>query len=230
MGDGAADEDFARAVGWFPVVGLLLGLLLAAADSAIRLVLPPPSASAMVIALWVAATGALHLDGLIDTADGLAGGSNPDERLAAMRQTVAGTSGAAVGILAPLAAYAALSALPDGIRSAALILSPVCARAAILLGYRVFPYPRREATASAILKQGASTLATAGGMAFTLLVAGLVAGAGGLALVVLPVALTLMLGALAAPRFGGLTGDVHGALCELAQLAALFAAPYLLRT
>src|SRR5438128_442116 len=79
-------DELGRAVGFFPVVGLLLGGWLAGADRLCEwLRLPPGVAAVFVLVAWVTATGALHLDGLLDSCDGLFGGGTPDDRLRIMR-------------------------------------------------------------------------------------------------------------------------------------------------
>lgn len=191
--------------------------------------LGPPVSDALLVALLAAVTGAFHLDGLIDTVDGLATGPDPDARLAVMRQGVAGFPGAIAGCLAVIGLFAALGALPAGIRTQALILAPLCGRTAILVGYCLYPYGRPEQTLSRTLRQGATPRRAAAGVLLAVAIAAGLAGLGGLALVALSLLLMGAVAGLALRRLPGLTGDVHGAICEVSQLAALFAAPVALR-
>src|SRR5436309_3166057 len=79
-------EVVARSRFWYPFVGLLLGLLLASALAGLRMThLSDGVIAFLVLVLWVGLTGALHLDGLCDTCDGLFGGHTPEERLRIMK-------------------------------------------------------------------------------------------------------------------------------------------------
>ena len=66
-------EDMGRSTVWFPVVGLLIGGILAFLNWVFSLFLPVTVTSALTIVLLVIITGAMHLDGFADTCDGLAG-------------------------------------------------------------------------------------------------------------------------------------------------------------
>ena len=108
------------AVGFFPLVGLLLGGLLAGLDAVLGLVFPASVSTALVLAAWVLLTGALHLDGFLDACDGLLGGSSPEERLRILRDERVGAFAVAGGILLLLTKYTALAAVPG--RAAALVI------------------------------------------------------------------------------------------------------------
>ena len=77
--------ELGRAVGYFPLVGTLLGTLLAAFDWGLAFLFPAGVRAALDLALWVALTGALHLDGFLDACDGLFGGRTVESRLEIMR-------------------------------------------------------------------------------------------------------------------------------------------------
>jgi len=221
--------DVASSIGWFPAVGAALGLALVAIDTAARLVFDPTVVSALLVAFLVIVTGAFHLDGLIDSIDGLTAGPDSDGRLAAMRLAVVGVPGALAACIILLADYTALAALGDHVRPIALFLAPICGRTAILAAYRLYPYGRTESTLSAHLKESATTASTLVGCAFAAAACFAVAGTGGLALLVLSLGLMHGIASLSLSRLPGLTGDVYGAICEVSQLAVLLAAPFVLR-
>src|SRR5207245_2518148 len=89
----------ASSTGWFPAVGAALGLGLVAFDALLSPLLERPVVDGLLIALLVGVTGAFHLDGLIDSVDGLTTGPDPAHRLAAMRDAVAGSAGAVAACL-----------------------------------------------------------------------------------------------------------------------------------
>ena len=225
----ASLEDAAGSVGWFPAVGAALGLALAAFDALARLALDETVVNALLIAFLVIVTGAFHLDGLIDSVDGLTAGPDATGRLAAMRQAVAGTPGAVAACTILLADFAALGALPADVRPFALFLAPLCGRTAILVAYRLYPYGRAEPTLSSQLKESATTASTLAGCAFAGAVCAAAASPGGLALLALSLGLMHGIATIALRRLPGLTGDIYGAICEVSQLAVWLAAPFVLR-
>jgi adenosylcobinamide-GDP ribazoletransferase len=216
----AAAGDLGRAAGWFPVVGLFLGLGLAGADLVAGRLVPPLLGGVLVVALWAWATGGLHLDGLADAADGLGGGFSREERLAIMRDTATGAYGVTAVVLVLAVKAVALGGLPAGLSWRALLLAPVLGRAAPLLLARLCPPARAEGSGHAFaLTAGAGGLGAAGIVAVAVAVGGL--GPWGL----LPIGLAAVTaGAFAAylrSRLGGLTGDCLGALVETTEALTL---------
>jgi cobyrinic acid a,c-diamide synthase len=134
--------ELGRAVGWFGLVGTLLGFALAGADYALGLVFPDSARAALVLAMWVLLTGALHLDGFLDTCDGLFGGRTPDERLRIMRDERVGAFAVIGGVLLLLVKYACLTAL--AVRWAALLVAVTVARGGLALAIFAFPYARAD--------------------------------------------------------------------------------------
>jgi adenosylcobinamide-GDP ribazoletransferase len=141
-------------IAWFPAVGALLGIILVAVDQVAGTLLARPAADATVLAVWIALSGALHLDGLVDSVDGLVAGPSTADRLAAMRESTAGTAGATAAVLTLLVAFVALGALDGPARTAALLLAPLCGRCAIVDGYCLFRFGRGEATLRLLLIVG----------------------------------------------------------------------------
>ncbi len=93
--------EMGRSISWFPVVGALIGMLLVGVAQ-LEFWLPPEVAAGLVLAVWIWSTGALHLDGLADTADGWLGGVGDHQRaLEIMKDSRIGTGGgvALVGLL-----------------------------------------------------------------------------------------------------------------------------------
>ncbi|MGH7316423.1 MAG: adenosylcobinamide-GDP ribazoletransferase, partial [Candidatus Rokuibacteriota bacterium] len=129
-----AEGPFAlgRAAWWFPVVGLMLGGALAVTGCFIDAVWPPLLGAALLVTVWKVATGGIHLDGLADSLDGLAG-RDAERRLAVMRDSRIGVFGAAGLTLFLLLTVAALAGLPASVRLRVLVLAPVIGRVTPLL-------------------------------------------------------------------------------------------------
>lgn len=113
--------DLGRAAAWFPLVGLVIGALLAAAWWGLMHLFPSMLTAALVVALWAALTGGLHLDGLADCSDGLLAAAAPERRLEIMKDPRLGTFGGAgliLHLLIKISAAAAIfvaAGLPTGV-------------------------------------------------------------------------------------------------------------------
>ncbi len=210
--------EMGRAVSYFPMVGALLGCGLALLDRGLNAVWPASVASALVLVAWVGLTGALHLDGFLDSCDGLLGGHSPEERLRIMRDERVGAFAVAGGILLLLVKYAALTAMAA--RAPALILAPALGRAGMALAIAAFPYARPEGLGRAMKDTaGRRQVALAGGAAAVL--AWIAAGWLGLAALALAPLVTYAVERFSLARLPGLTGDIYGATCEIVETATL---------
>jgi cobalamin 5'-phosphate synthase/cobalamin synthase len=213
-------SDVARSAGWFPMVGLLLGAIGVGVAFLLRGHLPPLLMAVILVVLDALLTGALHLDGLADTADGFGGGRNREDVLRIMRDHAIGSyGGAALALLVALkvAAYSAL--LGREVWIPAILLTPAVGRWSILLLTAALPYARQ--TASVVRHMGKGALVW-GTLTLTLALgasrlwrAGAAAGA---ALVV-----SACFGLYCRRRIGGITGDTLGANLQLCECAALLA-------
>jgi adenosylcobinamide-GDP ribazoletransferase len=210
--------ELGRAVGYFPLVGLLIGAGLAGLDIALRRVFPVEVASVGLLAAWIVATGALHLDGYLDACDALWGGRTPDDRLRILRDERVGAYAVAGGVVLLLMKYATLSKIHE--RAAALLLAPMLGRWAISMGVLAYPYRRAEGLGRAMKDhagwpQGVlSTFIALGG-------ATAIGGASGLLAAGAAIFAGFFVARWAIGRIQGLTGDIYGAICELAETAVL---------
>jgi adenosylcobinamide-GDP ribazoletransferase len=211
-----------EAVAAFPVVGLVLGVLLAVLDALLSLTrLPPLSRDVLLVVALVWGTGGLHLDGLMDTCDGLLGGHTAEQRLLIMRDSRVGSFGVLGGVCVLLLKVGLLAGLPVGsARITALVLAPLLGRWALVLAAALFP-PARPTGLGAAFRAGVTPgrlgAALATSAAVCLVVGGL---AGALALAV-SCAVTWLLGRAIVAKIPGLTGDTYGAIAEVNEVAVL---------
>jgi len=211
-------EELGGAVGYFPFVGVLLGLGLTALHAGLRLLLPQNVVAALVLAAWVILTGALHLDGFLDACDGLFGGATPEDRLRILRDEQVGAFAMAGGVSLLLVKYAALSSLTDPFP--ALFLAPVLARWGMAVAIVVFPYARAEGLGRA-MKAHAGPRALIMATVVTFGTVWLAGGTRGLLAGALVAALTWAVARFTLARIPGLTGDIYGTICELVEMAVL---------
>jgi adenosylcobinamide-GDP ribazoletransferase len=212
-----------RAAWWFPVVGLCLGGALALGGWLLDGLWPPLVGAALLVGAWKAATGGIHLDGLADSLDGLAG-RDPARRVAIMRDSRIGVFGAAGSALLLLLSVAALAGLSMRLRAHVLLLAPVIGRVTPLLaGAWLAPATPGQGLGAAF----AAGLSRWAGPALALAACALGAallGPWGAALAPAAWAVALLAAWLLARRLGGVTGDVLGTCVELAELATLLVA------
>jgi adenosylcobinamide-GDP ribazoletransferase len=213
---------FDGAAGWFPVVGLGLGAVLVGVERATTLLFPSLLAGLLTVTAWKLITGGLHLDGLADSLDGLAG-RDPAHRLAIMRDSRIGAFGAIGLILVLLLEIVAVAELPPGVRARALLVVPVIARATPPLLVRLFPPARSEGFGAAFSASVAWWTAPIA-LSFALAVALAALQALGALVFAVAVASALLVAWFVVTRISGITGDVVGAAIEVAELAGLLTA------
>jgi adenosylcobinamide-GDP ribazoletransferase len=218
-------RELGEAVGFYPLAGLVLGILLAAADIGLRSLFPLEVSSILVLALWIVLTGALHFDGFLDSCDGLLGGRTPERRLEIMRDERTGAYGLAAGSLLLLTQYAALNAI-GGVRWPVLLLAPVLGRCAMSLGVVLYPYARTEGLGRDVKDNAATAQAAiAGATGFVIVVAlaWAVSSAAPLYAAAAAAAVAWICSAFIIRRVPGMTGDTYGALNMLVEVAVLLA-------
>ncbi|HEX5614404.1 MAG TPA: adenosylcobinamide-GDP ribazoletransferase [Acidimicrobiia bacterium] len=222
---GGARVPTARAVPWFPVVGAVLGAVVGVAWWGAAEVWPPAVAAAVVIAVDLALTGMLHVDGLADAADGLLPHASRERRLEIMRTPGVGAFAVAsvtTVLLARVAAFASVDA-----NVAVVVAVWIAARTVAALALARVPYARDDGLAAALLATTGSRHAVTaigggalvGALAIGVLGDGLAGGAG----VATAVAAAVATVAFARRRLGGFTGDVLGAAILLGETAGLLA-------
>lgn len=198
-----------RSARYFPLAGQIVGGLAAAAFWAAAQVWSGWIAALLAIAVGILVTGALHEDGLADTADGLAGGGDRSRRLAIMKDSRTGTYGVLALVLAVGLKAGALAALSPLVAVAALVAAHGAARAAAVLAMTL-PYAgdREAAKWTPERPRGFELVMALAFAAWPL--AFLPAASAGLGLL-LGTGLALVPALLARRLIGGQTGDVLGA-------------------
>lgn len=211
-------RDSGRSMLFYPLVGALLGVMLFGVEQLLQGSAPLLRA-VVLVALWVALTGALHLDGLADMADAWIGGHGDRVRtLAIMKDPYCGPMGVTALLLVLLLKVAALEQLA-GAGSYTLIVAPLLGRTLLLLLFLTTPYVRAGGLGETLSKQ---LPRSAGWLIVVLLLPAimLVPGIGwGMLLAVLALFLLFRMALMA--RLGGTTGDTAGALLEVCETTVL---------
>jgi len=216
-----------RAAWWFPAVGLVLGACLVAADRVLLVLVPPLLGAVLLVAAWKILTGGLHLDGLADAVDGLAGHSIA-RRLAIMRDSRLGVFGAVAIGLALFIEVSAVDAMSAPRHPAVLLLAPAVGRLAPVLIGPLFPAATPGEGAGADFLTGLSPWATPLHLSALWALSAFLLGAWGGLLLSISLASALLWAVFMVSRMGGLTGDVLGGSVEIGELATLSAAASLI--
>jgi adenosylcobinamide-GDP ribazoletransferase len=204
---------------FFPVVGLIIGILLMGFDQIVLKLWPGPVAGLLDTVFLVAITGAFHLDGLGDTADGLYGYRTKKEALAIMKDSRIGAMGL-VAIVCCLAVKCAGIMGLESHRTILLIIIPSYARSGMLFGFKFFKYGRQEGgTGQDFFKNGLKLSAFSGLLIPVLLSCFLGWKFFWLNLCFIVVLMIILL--FYQRKLGCITGDMLGAMVEVIE-AALF--------
>ena len=205
----------------WPLVGAALGAVGAAlAAGALWLGVTPGVTAVLVLALSAMLTGGLHEDGLSDTADGLYGGWTKARRLEIMKDSRVGSYGVLALVLVTLARWSALTAvLVYGGHWAVLIATGALSRAPMALMMALLPNARGEGLSHATGRPSPAT-ALAGLLIATAIAAALT-GWTAVPLVFAALGAAILLAFLALRKIGGQTGDILGAMQQLAEVACL---------
>ncbi len=213
----------AGAVPWFPVVGALVGAAIAGIYGVASLGLPALPAATVAIGCGVLLTGALHEDGLGDSADALAGGWTREERLRILRDPGLGTYGVSAVAISLLLRVSALSALDPWDAAAALVAAHALARAAAagLLGVL---HPATDEGLGASYARAVTRGHVLGAVVVGAAVGSVAIGVLALPAFAVALAGAAYLGLTARRKIGGLTGDVLGAAEQIAEALILLLA------
>ncbi len=217
-----SDRQIGYSLLYYPLIGLLIGGILALAAWATNGA-PDGVRAALLLTIWTLSTGALHLDGLADSADAWLGGFDDREKtLAIMKEPSTGPAGVTVVVLALIIKYASLGALLSQADYVALILVPALTRALLPLLLLTTDYVRANGLGSALSShhpRRISPWVILGCAVLTIAIT----GNRGIALLVVLAVVFLCLRFIMIKRIQGTTGDTMGALVEISEAAALMA-------
>lgn len=213
----AGEKDMADSLYFYPLTGILIGLLLAAAAYLAEILSLGWAGDAIIIVVWIIITGALHLDGLMDSADGLFSGRDRERKLEIMRDSRVGAMGviSLVGLM--LLKFSFLTTLTYIDKLGVLLISPAVGRWAMVYAASYFPYARSGPGLGKSFGNlnGSGRIITA---SLTILAATfLLMKWEGVFILFLTAAIVLLIARWMAGSLGGLTGDTYGALCEVAE-------------
>lgn len=216
--DGSPGERLGRA--YFPAIGAVVGFVTWLVFTVMSSVTSPLLAAACAVGVLCVLTGAIHLDGLADTADGMFNRGDLAKRLEVMRDPRLGSYGVTAIAVTLIVAVAAIASMSTTRALAALVIAGALSRLATLYVIAFVPYVRASGLGVAVWDANHRVTDLVIGSALAAIVC-LLDWRRALVAVVVVALITISLAALAKRRLGGATGDICGAAAELSQLGVL---------
>lgn len=219
-------DSFGRSVKFFPIIGAIIGMVLVAINYIIDgylpasgIYLPPHVLATLLTTAPIIITGGLHSDGFMDTMDGVFSGRSRERKLEIMKDSRVGANGVTAFILLILLKWSLITDIAPSILPLALFAMPIWGRLAMVIGITTFPYARPDGLGKAFAQYaGKPSLAIAALFTLFLIVPlGKQALISGVAVVIF----TILFARYTTKVLGGLTGDVYGAITELAEIVVL---------
>jgi adenosylcobinamide-GDP ribazoletransferase len=200
---------------FFPMTGMMLGLMLSGADMIFSQLWHESAAAVLDVVLLAVLTGALHIDGLGDTADGLYGNRPRERRLAIMKDSRIGAMGLVAVVCGLAVKWGGILSLNEH-RQLLLLIIPAYSRAGMLFGFRFLEYGRPEGgTAHAFFGNRLRWSAFAGLLIPVAI--SFFAGWRGLWLNLVFAGTVAVILLFYKKRMGCITGDMLGAMCEITE-------------
>lgn len=205
---------------YFPLVGLILAALLSLLPLLIGAYVPKLVLAALCVITLICLTGGLHLDGLMDTCDGLFAGRERERKLEIMRDSRVGSFGVLAGISLLLLKFSLLASLDRHLLPLAFLSSLPISRWSMVCAVRLFPVARVEGL-GAVFRRTVTLprCLFAGVTALVLAVCWL--HLFGIVLWLLGSLIAVAIGRWITQVVGGLTGDSYGAIAEVSEVAVL---------
>jgi len=200
---------------FFPVVGIIIGLLVSAFDIAVLQLWPKPVASLLDVIFLAIITGAFHLDGLADAADGLLGHRTREDALAVMKHSRIGVMGLVAVICMLAIKWGGIASL-DVHRSLLLVIIPAYARGGLLFGIRFLKYGRPDGGTGHDFFSDTLKTSAFWGLLIPVALSFLI-GWRGVLLNLIFIIITAVILLYYKKRIGCITGDMLGAMTEVLE-------------
>lgn len=215
-----ARPDLVRSVPWLPVAGGLIGVAVGGIAAGLQELVSPAVAAAVAVLAGVLLTGAFHEDGLADTADAVAGGWTRERRLEILKDPRHGTYGVAALCGSIVLRVVALASLGPAAAFAGAVAAHTLGRGAAVVVMGTMPHALPDGLGADYAGRVGPGRAAAGGLV-AVAVAALATGWWALPLAATAATAGLAVTLTAGRAFGGLTGDVLGAIEQVAECVVL---------
>ena len=215
------EEQIKDSVLFFPVVGILIGLLLSIIYLILRNMFSAPVLSAFIVTLLAILTGGLHLDGFMDSIDGLFGGKNKDDILRIMKDHNAGAFGVIGVVCLLMLKFALIGSLSKDVFAKAIFIMPVLSRSSMSFILLLTPGSKSNGLGSIFAGRRKDMYWLIPAL-ISYLLAVLLFGVKGNFIIFFVLLFALIMRGYFLRRIGGITGDTMGMLNELVEVFVLF--------
>ncbi len=220
INSGIKESDFGKALLYFPLVGILIGFLLALA-SIVFAFLPNLVTGSLLIIILIVISGGIHLDGLCDTCDGFYGLKPKQDMLNIMRDSRTGVMGVIGVVTILLLKFTLIVSIPGQYLCKSLIIMAVFSRWSQAFACYASSYARKDGKAKDFIDHAKRTDIAVGGAA-TLIIFLIAAQLKGIAVFVSALICVFLFIRYSEKKIGGMTGDTIGALSEISEASVLF--------
>jgi adenosylcobinamide-GDP ribazoletransferase len=219
-------ESFGRSVKYFPIIGAILGSILLLINQLFAeylpfagLYMPPHVLTSLLLIANILLAGGLTCDGFMDTMDGIFSGRSKERMLEIMKDSRVGANGVMAFTMLMIIKWSLLMDLSPLLLPTALLAMPLLGRFAMVIGITIFPYARPDGIGKAFAQYaGKYTLYIS--IALTLLILVPMGKQAMLSMAIVSIC-TMLFARYVTGILGGLTGDIYGALTELAEIIVL---------
>ena len=214
-------KNMGKSMIYYPVIGTLIGFILLALNSFFAIFWSNLAVNALILVSLIIITGGLHLDGYMDTIDGIFSGRNRKKILDIMRDSRVGAHGVTGAFILLLLKFVFLTEINNQIQLEALLLMPTFSRWAMVYASALYPYARKgeglgKAHAEFVGKK--EVLFTS---LWTVILAGLLLSFNGILIFIFVWIATVLIIKVMTNKIKGLTGDCYGAINELIEVFSL---------
>ncbi len=218
-----SEKGLANSAAYFPLAGLLIGLLLLGINYFTSILsLPLLTSNIILVVSLIVITGGMHLDGLADTADAFLSGKSKEEMLLIMRDSHIGVMGVLSIVSVILLKIGLLVTLSAALKPIALILMCVLSRWAVVLVMFLFPYARKDGKAGVFIR-GIKKEIVILALGLACLFAFIAGSFMGLVVLLIASGCAYSGGKFTSRKIDGITGDTLGAAIELTEIVVLSA-------
>ncbi len=220
--DPIENNDLVNSVYFYPLIGLIMGIILAASDYVLKTFVPLDARAVIILAIFILLSGGLHLDGFMDTVDGLGSGAPREKALEIMQDSHSGAFGVIGVVLLLLLKLTFFQSFHAQFLPVVLLVTPVLSRWAVVAVMPLADYARSGFGLGKVLVNSVGKKEVLATLIFTLIVSMILVRIASFILIFFILLFLLLWTRYLNKKIGGITGDILGATIEITEVIVLF--------